>query len=134
VEYRKPESMDECVYYTLRDVGKGSAVVWVFKNKCPECGNAIMGKPKDPKTGRPKIRAKEYVCPECGHIMEKKEYEESLIAYCEYICPECGAEGITEAPFIRKSIGGVQTLRFNCKDCGANIEVTKKMKEKKKKK
>ena len=61
---KRPESMDECVYYTLRDIGEGEATVWVFKQSCPKCGKGIMGKPKG-KEGKVKIRAKEYVCPEC---------------------------------------------------------------------
>lgn len=131
---RKPESMDECVYFSNRDVGAGTATVWVFKADCPECGNAKMGKPRDAKTGKAKIRAKEYVCPGCGHTVEKVEYEEGLMAYCAYTCPECKAEGEAETQYVRKTIEGVKTLRFNCTQCGANIDVTKKMAEKKKKK
>lgn len=131
--YKKPESMEECVYFSNRDIGKGTAMVWVFKQDCPKCHKAKMGKPKDDKTGKVKIRAKEYVCPECGYTIEKKEYEESLTAYCAYTCPECGEIDETEAPFKRKNIGGVPTLRFICRTCGAKIDITKKMKEKKKK-
>ncbi|MCK5629830.1 MAG: hypothetical protein KAI26_04385 [Nanoarchaeota archaeon] len=132
--YKKPESMDECVYFSNRDVGAGSAMVWVFKQECPKCHKALMGKPVDAKTGRAKIRAKEYVCPGCSYSVEKEEYEEGLTAYCEYTCPECKEHGEAETPYKRKSIDGVKTLRFNCQSCSANIDITKKMKEKKKKK
>ena len=130
--YRKPESMDECIHYTNRSLGKGSAIMWVFRQECPECHKALMGKPRD-KDGSVKIRAKEYVCPECGHTMEKKEYEDQLTAYCEFTCPHCGEQGEAEAPFKRKTIDGAPTVRFKCEACGGNIDITKKMKEKKKK-
>ncbi len=124
---REPESTNECVYYTRRQIGeKGFATVWVFKQMCPECGKALMGKPV--VKGKVKIRAKEYVCPECNHTVEKKEYEESLTASCKYTCPGCEHQGEAEMQFKRKSIDGVQTLRFNCEQCNANIDVTKKMK------
>ena len=128
MELKEPESTDECVYFTRRQIGdSGNAMVWVFKQNCPKCDKALMGKPKDEK-GKVKIRAKEYVCPECGHTVEKKEYEESLTANAKYTCPSCGHQGAVQVPFKRKSIEGVQTLRFQCEQCNANIDVTKKMK------
>jgi len=125
---REPESMSEVIYYTRRELGdKGNVVVWVYKQKCPVCGKALMGKPTD-KKGKVLIRAKEYVCPECKHTVEKKAYEETLTASAKYTCPKCGNKGEIEFPFKRKSIEGVQTLRFQCQKCGNNIDVTKKMK------
>ncbi len=64
-----PDSMDDCAYFTRRLVGDRKIVTWVFKETCPQCKKGIMGKPKDPKTGKPKIRANEYTCPECGHTV-----------------------------------------------------------------
>ena len=65
---KEPESMDELVYYTNRDLDNGGeAVCWVRRGKCPKCGKGMMGKPRNPKTGKAKIRASEYVCPECGN-------------------------------------------------------------------
>jgi DNA-directed RNA polymerase subunit M/transcription elongation factor TFIIS len=129
---KEPESMDELVYYTNRDLDKGGEVVcWVRKQKCPKCGKALMGKPLDPKTGRPKIRAKEYVCPECGHTEEKDAYEETLTAEAKYTCPGCKKKGESTASFRRKKIDGVETLRLKCQHCAGNIDVTKKMANKK---
>ena len=52
-----PESMSECLYFSRRDFNnEGSAVAWVYKKDCPECGKAKMGKPVDEKTGKAKIR------------------------------------------------------------------------------
>ena len=93
-----------------------------------------MTKPRDAKIGKPKIRAKEYVCPECNYTEEKLEHEEKLVAYCAYTCPTCQGEGESEAQFKYRTLDGVKTVRFVCSECGANVDITKKMKEKKKKK
>ena len=126
---KQPESMDECVYFTRRAVGKGFVMCWVFREKCPKCGKAEMGKPRDPKTGGVKIRAKEYVCPECNHTVEKVEYEDTLTANVAYTCPHCGHKGETQIPFKRKSFEGVKALVFQCDKCKGKIPITKKMKE-----
>lgn len=126
---KQPESMDEIIYFTQRSIGSGKARVWVFKKMCPECGKALMGKPVE--KGSVKIRAKEYKCPQCGYTEEKKAYEESLTASIEYTCPECSNSGELEIPFKRKKVKGVEMLRANCEKCGAEIDITKKMKEKK---
>ena len=89
-----------------------------------------MGKPRDSK-GKVKTRAAEYVCPACGHSVEKQAYEDSLTANADYTCPACGSAGEAQIPFRRKNIEGIPTLRFQCAKCKANIDVTKKMKEKK---
>ncbi len=130
---RKPESMDECVYFTQRSLegDKGEIMAWVFRGDCPKCGKAKMGKPRDSK-GKAKMRANEYECPSCKHVVEKQAYEDSLIAFAEYKCPNCGSSGEAKTPFKRKNISGVQTLRFACVKCGGNLDVTKKMKEGKK--
>ncbi len=127
---KKPESMDECIYFTQRTLGdKGFAMVWVLKQHCPKCKKGIVGKPR--VKGKVLMRAKEYKCPECSYTAEKKEYEETLTASCEYACPNCGNESEAQAPFKRKKIEGVETLRFQCGKCRGNIDITKKMKEKK---
>lgn len=129
---RRPESMEELVYYTRRDVGNGDATVWVFRGKCPKCGKGLMGKPVG-KDGKVMVRAKEYTCPDCGYTVEKSEYEETLTANAEYTCPDCAHKGETQVPFKRKNVGGAKALRLKCEKCGANIDVTQKMKEPKKK-
>jgi len=129
-----PESMDECFYFTNRRLGDtGNSIAWVLKPKCPACGKAKMGKPVDPKTGKVKSRAKEYVCPECQHTEDKEPFEETLTMEIEYKCPHCGKEGETKTNFKLKSFKGVKAYVFECKDCGEKIGITKKMKEIKKK-
>ena len=95
-----------------------------------------MGKPKDEKTGKVKIRATEYVCPECGNHIEKKTYEETLTVNIEYVCPNCKFEGETQIPFKRKKVSrtndngkkeSVEVLRFQCEKCSENIDITKKL-------
>jgi uncharacterized CHY-type Zn-finger protein len=127
----EPESMEQLVYHTLRSNEKGSIRAWVYKGKCPECGKGLMGKPVDAKTGKPKIRSKEYVCPECAHQAEKVEYEETLECEIQYTCPECGAKGEATEPFKWKTFQGIKSIKFVCDKCKAKLAVTKKMKEKK---
>ncbi len=135
---QEPKSMDECVYFTNRAIGKGNAKAWVFKVKCPKCGKSLMGKPRDPKTGRPKIRSEEYVCPSCKYTEEKKEHEEKLTASIKYTCPECLHEGETQTLFKRKKVQlfdeerqkkvSAEALQIQCSKCSTKINVTKKMK------
>ena len=130
-----PESMDECLYFTNRTLGEnGKAKAWVYKQKCPKCGKAKMGKPINEKTGRPKIRAIEYVCPECGYTEEKIEHEEKLNMQIMYTCQFCEFEGDAEVPFKRKTFKGVKSVIFECSKCGEKMGITKKMKDFKKKK
>ena len=110
--FEMPESMDELVYFTNRKFDNGKVTCWVYRNDCPKCGKAKMGKPKDEKTGKPKIRAKEYVCEACGNTIEKKEYEETLNAQAIYDCPHCQNHGEIEIPFKRKKFMGVDALVF----------------------
>lgn len=122
-----PESVEECVYFTQRAINKGYVKCWVFKEKCPKCGKATMGKPRD-KDGNIKIRAKEYVCPECGHTVQKQEYEETLTANVIYTCPYCEYKGEIQIPFKRRKFEGADSLVFQCEKCKAKIAITKKMK------
>jgi hypothetical protein len=131
---KKPQSMDECVYYTQRSIGgDGEVMCWVFKQSCPKCKKAQMGKPRDSK-GKVKTRADEYECPSCHYSVARQEYEDSLMACVEYTCPSCKSKAEKQIPFKRKNVNGVQTIRFPCDKCSFNIDVTKKMKEIKDKK
>lgn len=135
---RFPDSMDECIYFTRRNIDSGKAVAWVFKEKCPKCKKALMGKPKDEKTGKVKIRAKEYVCPACGYTVEKGEYEDTLTVNIQYTCPHCENEGETQESFKRKKVRvfdeaeqkkkSIDAIKFQCSKCGKDILITKKMK------
>ena len=134
----EPKSMDECVYFTNRADGKGKIKAWVLKEKCPKCGKALMGKPKDPKTGKAKIRATEYVCEECGHNVPKQEYEDGLTINIKYTCGKCNHIDEISVPYKRKRVQrideetgkkkAIETIRFECSKCGEVMDVTKKMK------
>lgn len=128
---KEPQSMEELVYFTQRAIGKGKAKAWVYRQPCPKCKKALMGKPKDPKTGKPKVRAKEYVCSACEYTVEKIAYEETLQAEIKYVCPSCSAAGEISIQFKRKKVGGIDMLFFPCPKCNFRIEITKKMKTKK---
>ena len=136
---KEPQSINECVYFTNRILdNEGYIRAWVLKENCPKCNKALMSKPKDPKTGKPKIRATEYVCPECGYKEEKTEHEEKLTVSIKYKCPHCGNESEIQIPFKRKKVQRfneekqkketVESLRFSCSKCSKDIDITKKMK------
>ena len=131
---KQPNSMDDCVYFTRRL--NPSIVAWVFKEKCPKCKKALMGKPKG-KEGKVKIRAKEYVCPSCEYTVEKQEFEDTLTANIEYTCPKCDNSGGVQVPFKRKKVKFVaadgkekraDAIQFVCEKCKEKLIVTKKMK------
>ncbi len=126
--------MEECVYFTRRAVDNGKVMCWVFKGSCPKCKKGMMGKPVDDKTGKVKVRAADYVCPECRYSVPKQEYEDTLTANADYTCPHCGNKGQTQFPFKRKTFMGVKALVFDCEKCKGKIPVTKKMAEGKSKK
>jgi DNA-directed RNA polymerase subunit RPC12/RpoP len=130
---KMPESMDECFYFTNRTIDSGSVIAWVYKPKCPKCKKGIMGKPVDPKTGKVKRRAEIYVCSECGHEVNSKEFDETLTVEIQYTCPFCGKSGEATTEYKRKSYKGVPAYVFKCVHCGEKIGITKKMKEPKKK-
>ncbi|MBI5390372.1 hypothetical protein HZB02_02700 [Candidatus Woesearchaeota archaeon] len=132
-----PESVEECIYFTRRIVGKGNIVAWVSKQDCPQCKKAKMGKPRDNK-GKVKIRAKEYTCPTCKYTAEKEAYEETLTCDIMYTCPKCLKQGEQSVPFKRKKVKifdseegtekKVDAVAFACSSCKEKLYVTKKMK------
>lgn len=125
---RQPASMDECVYFTRRTIGaKGRGVAWVFREKCPKCKKALMGKPRN-DDGGVKIRSSEYLCPSCGFTMEKGAYEDTLTCNIEYTCPHCTHNGEIAVPYKRKTFEGVPCVIFECGKCKKKIGISKKMK------
>lgn len=132
---KEPESAEEVFYFTNRDLeNDGHAMAWVYRPDCPECGKGKMGKPVNPKTGRPIKKSEIYVCPECGHEENCEEYDETLFVEIKYKCPHCQKEGETTTEYKRKTYKGVPSYVFTCVDCGEKIGLTKKMKKPKKKK
>ena len=128
---KEPQSTKECIYFTNRILDNDGRIrAWVFKKECPECKKGVMGKPV--VKGKVKIRATEYVCPECGHTEQKAEHEESLTMSIQYTCPHCGKSGEATTSYKRKTFQGVPSNVFTCNDCNEKIAITKKMKEAKK--
>ncbi len=122
-----PESTEECLYFTRRSLdNEGSAIAWVYKRDCPECGKSKMGKPVE--KGKVKMRAKEYVCPECGYSEEKQEHEEKSVVEIIYKCPYCGFEGEATTQFKRKTFNKKPSYIFECGKCHEKIGITKRLK------
>ena len=126
-----PNSMEECIYFTNRSIGNGNLIAWVYRKDCPKCKKVKMGKPV--VKGKVKTRADYYECPACKYKEDKKEHEESLTLEAQYTCPECGKEGESTGQYKRKKFKGVDSYVVECEHCGAQIPITKKLKEIKKK-
>ena len=129
---KKPNSVEECVYFTNRTIGSGMAMAWVFRKECPKCRKEIMGKPQK-KNGKLDKKADHYVCYSCGYSESNEQLENGLILNVEYKCPYCGNEGETTTEYKRKTFDGVPSYVFECQKCKKKIGLTKKLKETKKK-
>lgn len=128
----KPNSMDECVYFTNRTIDSGHATAWVFRKKCPKCGKGLMGKPIK-KGNKVDKKAEHYLCYFCGYQESNEEFENSLVMNVEYKCPYCNDEGETTTEYKRVKFEGVPSYVFECQKCKRKIGLTKKLKETKKK-
>ena len=127
---KSEEDIAKLVYYTQRSLDeRGKVTAWVYRQCCPRCGKALMGKPM--AKGKVKVRARDYLCPACGYAEEAKSYESKLLVNIDYACQNCGHEGAARVPFVRKRIKGVPAIAFSCESCGAQLLITKlKAKEK----
>jgi predicted RNA-binding Zn-ribbon protein involved in translation (DUF1610 family) len=134
---KQPGSIEECLYFTRRDLANnGNLFAWVYKKMCPKCGKAKMGKPVE--KGKVKIRAEFYVCPNCNFTEQEIPHEESCMIEVVYKCPKCGFEGEATAPYKRKKIKmfddekmknvTVDAFPFECSKCHERILITKKLK------
>ncbi len=135
---KEPTSMEECIYFSNRNIGeKGKVKSWVYKQNCPKCNKSLMGKPRDSK-GKIKIRSTEYVCSSCNYTIEKEEYEDTLTFEAKYTCPYCENQDEVQTSFKRKKVkvineetgktASVDAVRFQCNKCNKYIDITKKMK------
>ena len=125
-----PDTMDDCLYFTNRYIDEGQVTAWVYRKECPKCHKEQMGKPV--AKGKVKTRAKEYVCPACGHTEEKLEHEASLTLEAKYTCPHCGKDGESTCPYKLISFKGAKAYIVVCEHCGEKIAITKKLKKLKK--
>lgn len=129
---KKPNSMDECVYFTNRTFDSGRATAWVFRKECPKCRKGIMGKPMK-KGGKVDKKADCYVCYSCNYSESNEQVENNLALNVEYKCPHCGNEGEATTEYKRKTFEGVPSYVFECWNCKKKIGLAKKLKEGKKK-
>ena len=125
---RKPESMEECFYFSNRAIGEGKAMAWVMRPQCPACKKGLLGKPIK-KNGKPDKKAEYYECPECKHRETDESLSSSLAVSVEDICPHCRHAGETTTPYQRKKFKGADAFIFLCQKCGEKIPITKKLKE-----
>lgn len=129
---KKPESMEECIYFTNRNIGSGRAVAWVFRKECPKCKKDVLRKPST-KSGKPDKKSPIYVCKICRYEEKNEDVENGLALNVEYKCLHCGDEGETISEYQRKTFEGVPSYVFECQKCHKKIGLTKKMKHMKKK-
>jgi uncharacterized CHY-type Zn-finger protein len=127
---REPESADECVYFTRRGTGKGAVMAWVFRDACPKCKKGLMSKPFNAKAGKFKIRAKIYVCPECGYEVAAEEYLATLHCNIKYCCQFCGFSGEARVPYKKVKFQGVPSVVFECGKCRQKLAIGQLKKEK----
>jgi ssDNA-binding Zn-finger/Zn-ribbon topoisomerase 1 len=132
MQLKKPDSMEECLYFTNRSIGEGSAIAWVYRKECPKCKKGRLGKPIK-KNGKADKKADYYECPLCKYQEKNEVVESGLVVEIEYKCPFCGNEGQTTTDYKRKAFEGVPAFVFECEKCHKKIGVTKKLKEPKKK-
>ena len=129
---KKPQSMDECIYFTNRATDTLRIMAWVFRKECPKCKKGIMGKPIK-KGGKPDKKADHYVCYKCAYEESNADVENGLTVNVDYKCPHCGNEGEATTEYKRKTFEGVPSYVFECGKCHKKIGITKKLKESKKK-
>src|SRR3989344_4566404 len=124
---KRPESAEDCMYFTNSTIDSGRAMAWVFRKECPKCGKSVLGKPIK-KTGKIDKKADHCVCNSCGYTESNEEAEKSLVINVDYKCPHCGNEGETTTEYKRKAFEGVPSYVFECQKCHKNIGLTKKLK------
>ncbi len=129
---KKPNSMEECIYFTNRSIGDGFAIAWAYRKECPKCKKGRLGKPIK-KNGKIDKKADNYECPLCKYQESNEEVEKGLQLEIEYKCPYCGHEGETTTEYQRKTFEGVPSYVFECGECGKKIGISKRMKKTKKK-
>ena len=137
---KKPNRIDECLYFTNRTIYPGRATAWVFREECPSCKKGFMNKPQlhsrrnpQKKIGKVDKKADHYVCYSCGYEESNEQVENSLTLNVEYKCPFCGNEGETTTEYKRKTFDGVPSYVFECQKCNKKIGLAKKMKDTKRK-
>ncbi|MEK6950063.1 MAG: hypothetical protein AABX34_07615 [Nanoarchaeota archaeon] len=129
---KKPNSVEECLYFTNRSIGEGYATAWVYRKECPNCKKNTIGKPIK-KNGKADKKADHYECSICKYQESAEQVENSIKVEVQYKCPHCGNEGEATTEYKRKVFEGIPSYVFECGKCNKKIGITKKMKGSKKK-
>ena len=74
---KKPESVEECVYFTNRTIDSGRAMAWVFRKQCPKCKKDVLKKPST-KSGKPDKKSRIYMCKSCRYEESNEQVENNL--------------------------------------------------------
>ncbi|MBI2651013.1 hypothetical protein HYX01_00930 [Candidatus Woesearchaeota archaeon] len=130
MEIKKPESMDECIYFTNRAIGDGYAMAWAYRKECPKCKKPTLGKPLN-KRGKVDKKAPYYECKICKYKENNEQVEKDLKLEVQYKCPYCSFESETTTEYKRKTFEGFPSYVFECGKCSKKIGITKKLKGKK---
>ena len=128
---QRPNSMEECIYFTNRSIGSGSATAWAYRKECPKCKKPTMVKPLK-KNGKIDKKADYYECKLCKYQEPNEEVEKNLKLEVQYKCPYCGNESETSTEYKRTIFEAVLSHVFECGKCGKKIGITKKLKKSKK--
>ena len=129
---KKPNSVEECLYFTNRSIGEGFATAWVYRKECPKCKKGRLGKPIK-KNGKADKKADYYECPLCKYQESNEQVDNSVKLEVQYKCPHCGFEGEATSEYKRKLFEGIPSYVFECSKCNKKIGLTKKLKNIKKK-
>ena len=129
---KKPNSVEECLYFTNRSIGEGFATAWVYRKECPKGKKGRLGKPIK-KNGKIDKKADNYECPHCKYQETNEQVESAVNLEVQYKCPHCGFEGEATSEYKRKLFEGIPSYVFECSKCNKKIGLTKKLKNIKKK-
>ncbi len=127
---KKPNSMEECLYFTNRSIGEGFATAWAYRPDCPKCKKPTIGKPIK-KNGKVDKKADHFECRVCKYQMPNEEADSLAKLEVQYKCPHCGNEGEAITEYKRKVFEGIPSFVFECGKCNKKVGITKKMKSKK---
>ncbi len=126
-----PTSMEDLLYFSNRKMPDGVRIIaWVDKLTCEKCKKALMGKPINEKTGKVKIRAAVFVCPECEHEEPKTAHTKKLVMQIRYTDETGKNWKSAQTAYTLKTWKGMKAYVFQNEFTGEKMGVTKRLKMK----
>jgi len=126
---KEPESMNDLMFFTNRNMGASTIKAWVYRPLCAKCKKGRVGKPINPKSKAINKKAEYYECNHCKAQTPVEDIDKDLKVEVKYKCPGCGNEGFATTEYKRKTWQGVPAFVFECSKCKEKIGITKKMKK-----